>query len=278
MTQRFEIACQSTGYHMLERRKVSLAIVDGRLELHERGETRTIGREGCRPIEWVGQGKMAPMVPLYGVVLEAPGGPWIVSTIDTTVVLDGATTQASPAPQVWVAGEDLALLAAACQISVQRRAPLVMPTTSPKSWWVGAGLVGVCMIGATIYGLNKSPSASTSCEDQRPPEQELYPRLSCADARAELDRVARGEASPRAIVLRPTALTVDARDVTGPGTILCDGLEFSVVDAQQADPNGPLVFNPGPHAVLVAEQADGTLQVSQYCICCNVVRGERSRR
>ena len=38
----------------------------------------------------------------------------------------------------------------------------------------------------------------------------------------------------------------------------------------------PISFsNEGLHSVLVEEQADGTLKVSQYCICCNIVGRER---
>lgn len=114
-----------------------------------------------------------------------------------------------------------------------------------------------------------------SCSEQQPPHAELYPRLTCQAARDELDRVARGEAPARAIVLRGSAMILDAKDVTGPAHLTCDTIGFDVVDAQQADPSGPIVMSAGPTSILVTELATGTVRVSQYCVCCNIVGKER---
>jgi hypothetical protein len=272
------ITSTSTGYHMLNRRKVALTIESGALRLHEGGRVVTITRAEALPIWWVGAGRSAPMTPLSGLVLHAPGGAWMVSTMDTTVVLGGAVEQATPAPHVWVNGEDLERMAAACGIEVTLREPWVPPPTSTKSVVLMVlGFVAVAGLFVTLGQFlpsTKGRRSSESCSQQRAPEKELYPRLSCQDARAELDKVARGEATPRAIVLRATSMIVDARDTTGPATITCDGIGFAVIDAKQAA-DGPINFGDGPHSVLVEEQADGTLRPSQYCACCNVVGRER---
>jgi hypothetical protein len=139
---------------------------------------------------------------------------------------------------------------------------------------VGLAVIGLFVTATIVFGPLERRSTE-SCTQQRAPEKELYPRLSCQDARAELDAVARGQATPRAIVLRASAIVIDARDVKGPATITCDGIAFSVVDALQAGPEPISLGDAGLHSVLVEEQADGTLRVSQYCACCNVVRGER---
>jgi hypothetical protein len=271
------IACTSSGYHMLDRREVALTIVSGALQLHESGRSVTITRAEALPIMWIGQGRSAPLVPLAGLVLDGPGGAWVMSTSDTTIVFSGAVEQAAPAPHVFVSGPDLARMAAACGIEVTYREPWTPPPTSNKSvvlMVVGlCAVVGVFIVMGRVFGPTK-PGSNESCNQQRAPVEELYPRLSCQDARAELDKVARGEATPRAIVLRSSSIIVDARDVTGPATITCDGIGFAVVDAKQAAPE-PINLGDGPHSVLVEEQADGTLRVSQYCACCNVVGRER---
>lgn len=245
--------------------------------MHEGGQSVAISSASAHPISWVGSGRNAPMVSLAGLALDAPGGAWIVSTTDMTLALGNATDQTTSAPHVWVSGDDLRLMAAACGIAVSYREPqLPPPMSSRKTVMMILGIsaiVGLFVTLAIIVGPNKKRSTE-SCDRQRSPEVELYPRLSCQDARAELDRVARGKASPRLIVLRANSMTVDARDTTGPGKIICDGIEFAVIDALQAA-DEPIMLGAGPHSVLVAERADGTLQVSQYCICCNVVRGER---
>lgn len=272
------IVCTSTGYHMFDRRKVALSIVAGALQLHEGGRSVTLTRAEALPIEWVGQGRITPMIPLFGLVLDGPGGKWVVSTMDTTVVLSDAVEHPAPAPNVWVSGDDLARMATACGIEVTRREAWIPPPTSHKS--VVLMVLGLCAFAGVImtmglmFGSFKPRRGNESCSQQRAPEKELYPRVSCQDARAELDRVARGEATPRAIVLRANSMIVDARDTTGPAKITCDGIEFAVMDAQQAA-DGPINLGEGPHSVLVEERADGTLKVSQYCACCNVVRGER---
>lgn len=274
------IVSTSTGYHVFERRQVALSIVSGTLQVQEGGRTTTITRAEALPIEWVGEGRSAPMVPLAGLVLDAPGGPWVVSTTDTTIVLADSTQQASPAPHVWVSGEDLAGMAAACNIEVTRReAWMPPPGMSRKNLLILlAGFVAFGVFLTVMFVMGWATPykgrSTESCDKQRPPQEELYPRLSCKDARTELDKVSRGEATPRAIVLRANSLTVDARDVEGPGTITCDGLQFAVVDAKQAAPE-PIVFSDGPNSILVEEQTDGTLRVSQYCLCCNVVGRER---
>lgn len=273
------IVCTATGYHMLNRREVALTIESGALRLHEGGRVVTLTRADVLPIWWVGSGRNAPMTPLSALVLAAPGGAWMVSTMDTTVVLGGAVEQATPAPHVWVSGEDLASMATACGIEVTLREPWMPPPMNTKSVvLMVVGLVAavglyITMAKLGVFGPGKR-QMTESCNQQRAPVEELYPRVSCQDARAELDKVARGEATPRAIVLRANAVIVDARDTTGPAKITCDGIEFAVVDALQAAPE-PINLGEGPHSVLVEEQADGTLRVSQYCACCNVVRGER---
>jgi hypothetical protein len=179
---------------------------------------------------------------------------------------------------VWVSGEDLASLASACGIEVTQREAWMPPPTSSKSvvlMVVGlVAVVGLFITMGRFFGPTKPRHDPDACSQQRAPEKELYPRVSCQDARAELDAVARGEASPRTIVLRANTVIVDARDTTGPAEITCDGIEFAVTDALQASPE-PIHLGEGPHSVLVEELADGTLRVSQYCACCNVVRGER---
>ncbi len=276
MSDRRAIVSTDTGYTLFGRRKVELAIESGALRLTEAGQTRTLTRADCRAIEWIGQGRMRPLVPLPGLVLDGPGGEWIVASTDTSIELADAAEQAAPAPHVWVSTDDLAQMAAACAITTTRREPLPLPAApNPKVLYAMVGAMIVVGSAITVFVIQNPRYTPTACNEQRAPATELYPRLSCRDARAELDLVEQGKATPRAIVLRPTALTVDARDVTGPATILCDGIEFAVVDAQQADPSGPLVFGEGPHSVLVSEQADGSLRVSQYCMCCNIVRGEK---
>ncbi len=90
-----------------------------------------------------------------------------------------------------------------------------------------------------------------------------------------MDRVAAGKASPRDIVLRSSSLVLDARDVVGPATLRCDGIDLRVVDARQADPTKPIVMNGGPHSVLVSELASGELRVAQYSLCGDIVGRER---
>lgn len=272
------IACMSTGYHMLNRREVALTIESGALRLHEDGRVVTLTRADVLPIWWVGSGRTTPLTPLAALVLNAPGGAWMVSTSDTTLVLGGAVEQAKPAPHVWVSGEDLSSMAAACGIEVTLRDPWIPPPVNTKTIaLMVVGLVAIVVLFMTLgqfLGPTKPRHEMESCSQQRAPEEELYPRVTCQDARAELDEVARGEATPRAIVLRANSVIVDARDTTGPAKITCDGVVFDVVDALQAAPE-PINLGEGPHSVLVEEQADGTLRVSQYCACCNVVRGER---
>jgi hypothetical protein len=268
-----------TGYHPFNRREVVLTIESGALRVHEKGRVVTITRAEALPIEWVGTGNNAPMVPLFGMVLDAPEGAWTVVTMDTTVVLTGSVEQGSPAPQVWVSGEDLMSMAATCGIEVTRREAWTPPPMNTKNLVMIVGgiamIIGIMVFVATVLGPNSRHRVIASCEDQRAPEEELYPRLTCQDARAELDKVARGEATPRAIVLRATSVIIDARDTKGPATITCDGIVFDVIDAMQSA-DGPInMGGDGPHSVLVEEQADGTLRPSQYCGCCNVVGRER---
>ncbi len=154
-------------------------------------------------------------------------------------------------------------------------------TKSPiLKWMIGLAVVGALSNGLLIVWMHNNPSPPPDCTRQFQPVQPLYPRLTCAEARAEVDRVARGEASPRPIVLRPMQLTVDAKDVVGPAKLNCDGIEFDVLDANQAASNGPIVFHPGPHAVLAEVLRDGRLHRTRYSICGNIVgrerRGQRS--
>lgn len=139
------------------------------------------------------------------------------------------------------------------------------------------GLITVAsVVATTVMLVTAGPGGPPpDCSVQRQPVEERFPRLSCAEARAELDRVARGEAAPRTIVLRPVQLTIDARHPAGPAKLRCDGIEFAVQDANQADPSGPIVYHPGPHAVLAAVLPDGRLHRPQYVACSNVVAGER---
>lgn len=277
MSSVHSITSTSTGYHLLNRRQVALTIESGALRLHENGQVVTITRAQALPIEWIGTGRSAPMVPLFGLVLDGPGGAWTVVTMDTAVVLGDSVQQAEPAPHVWVSGEDLASMAAACGIEVTHREAWMPPPMTTKNLVLTiAGLamiVGIFIFVGVTFGSSKRRSTE-SCNAQRAPQEQLYPRLSCQDARTELDKVSRGEATPRAIVLRANSAIVDARDVIGPATIICDGIEFAVIDARQAAPE-PINLGDGPHSVLVEEQADGTLRVSQYCACCNVVGRER---
>lgn len=272
------IACTSTGYHLLTRRKVELTVASGVLSLSEGGRSGVISRAECRPIAWVGQGRMRPLAPLAGLVLDSERGPWIVASMDLTIELDGAGEQATPAPHVWVSADDLARMAAACGIASTRRpipeAAKVSPG-NPMKWVIGLVVVGALGNVAVMLSMRGGAQTPEDCSRQRQPAQELYPRLSCAQARAELDRVARGEAAPRPIVLRPLSFVIEAKDVTGPAKITCDGLEFAVEDANQADPGGPIAYANGPHAVLAEVLPDGRLRRPQYVICGNVVAGER---
>lgn len=275
---RREIACTSTGYHMLTRRTVGLALADEGLVVTEGGHRRVLERAAVRPIAWIGQGKNRPLVPLPGLVLDLEGGPWVVSTTDMTLDLVGAGEHPSPHPHVFVGGEDLAAIAAACGITAVRKpAPEIKaPGGNPLKWVIGLVVLGALANVLVIVKMKSAPPGPPEdCTRQRQPVEELYPRLSCAQARAELDRVARGEAQPRSIVLRPVQLTIEARDVVGPGTLRCDGIEFAVEDANLADPNAPIVYQPGPHAVLAAVLPDGRLSRPQYVICGNVVARER---
>lgn len=274
---RREIVCTSTGYHPLTRRKVGLSLAGGVLSLHEDGKVRVISRGECRPIAWVGQGKMRPATPLGGMVLDGEKGPWVVVTTDMTIALAGADEHPSPHPHVFVGGEDLAAMAAACSIgSLRKAAPELTTFRMPAMKWVIAAVVLMGLINvAVVLKMKAGPHEPEDCSRQRQPAQELYPRLSCAEARAELDRVARGEARPRAIVLRPVQLTIDAKDVVGPGKIGCDGVEFAVEDANQANPAAPIVYDPGPHAVLAEVLPDGRLHRPQYVVCGNIVAREK---
>jgi len=144
-----------------------------------------------------------------------------------------------------------------------------------KPWLAMVSVVGLLALVSLIGACKRRLAPG----EQRPPIRELFPRLTCQAARAELDEVAAGRGTPRAIVLRPAALLViDAKDVKGPAKLTCDGIVFAAVDAQQADPTGAIVLANGPHSVLVQELRNGTLQVSQYCIGCNVVRGEKENK
>jgi hypothetical protein len=142
-------------------------------------------------------------------------------------------------------------------------------------WTFGLVAVAGLMMTGVMIGMSGQRGAPADCTVQRHPAEPRFPRLTCAEARAELDRVARGEASPRTIVLRPMQLAIDAKDVTGPATLRCDGIDLAMVDANQADPTGPIVFLSGPHAVLATVLPDGRLYRPQYSICSNVVAGER---
>ena len=271
------IGAESTGYHPQTQRKVGLAIEGGALSLREAGQTRTITRAECRPIVWVGAGKMRPMLPLPGLVLDGPGGAWIVATAEMTIDLDGPHEHATPHPHAWVSADDLARMASACGISSTRKA--APPATAfavgnPLKWVLGFVALGT-LSSVVMISTMRGEGTPKDCSRQRQPVQEMYPRLSCAEARAELDRVARGEAQPRSIVLRPLRLQIDARDVTGPAKLTCDGIEFAAENAGQADPNGPIVYHPGPHAVLAGVAADGRLVGLQTVVCGNVVARER---
>lgn len=273
---RHEIVCTGTGYHPLTRRKVGLAIVDGALSLSEGGQTSTITRAACRPIVWVGAGKMRPMMPLPGLVLDGPGGSWIVATGEMTIDLDGPDEHAAPHPHVWVSADDLARMAGACGIGSTRKPappPVAYAVGNPLKWVFGLAALGM-LTSVVMMSTMRGASGPADCSRQRQPAEALYPRLSCAEARAELDRVARGEASPRSIVLRPLRLQIDARDVTGPAKVLCDGIEFAAENAGQADPSGPIVYQEGPHAVLAGVAADGRLVGLQTVICGNIVARE----
>jgi hypothetical protein len=277
MSTNHSITTTPTGYHMLSRRQVALTIESGALRVHEKGQVVTLTRAQVHPIEWVGTAGNQPLIPLAGLVLDAPGGEYVLVTTDTTIVLADWVERASPAPYVFVSGEDLMLMATACGIAFTRREAWVVPPMNYQKTLVSiiavVGVLGLFVTLALVVGPRKHRSNET-CEHQRAPEKELYQRLSCQDARAELDKVVKGEATPRAIVLRASSIIVDARDVTGPGKIICDGIEFAVVDAKQAAPD-PFSLGEGPNSVLVEELADGTLRPSQYCICCNVVGRER---
>lgn len=275
---RHEIACTSTGYHPLTRRRVGLSLAGGVLSLSEGGRTLPLSRAECRPIMWVGQGRSRPMVPLAGLVLDGAEGPWIVVTTDMTIDLERPDEHATPAPHVWVSGDDLARMAAACGIGSARKDPppvSAFAVGNPIKWVIALVVLGALVNVAILLRSRGAAPEPTDCSRQRQPVQELHPRLSCAEARAELDRVARGEAPPRTIVLRPTQLTIDAKDLTGPAKLTCDGLEFAIQDANQADPNAAIVYPPGPHAVLAAVLPDGRLHRPQYVTCGNVVAGER---
>jgi hypothetical protein len=271
-----EVACTSTGYHLLSRRAVTLRFTAGQLSLTEDGRTRMLGRAECRPLMWVGRNQIRPLYPLPALALESERGEWIVGSADASVGLADANEQESPAPHVWVSGHDLARLARACGIAVSKaevpHVSSVMPSRTVMLA-VGGVIMAISVISSVVM-INR-PAAVSDCSLQKPPRERLYPRLSCQEARDELARVARGEAEPRVIVVRPTALTIDARDIVGPAKLLCDGVELPVIDAQQADPGGPIVYNPGPHSVLAAELASGDLRVSQYSICSDIVGRER---
>jgi hypothetical protein len=274
---RREIACTSTGYHPMTRRKVGLSLAGGVLSLHEDGESSVISRAGCRPISWVGKHKVRPLVPLAGMVLDSEKGPWVVVTTDMTIDLENPDEHASPHPHVFVSGEDLAAMAAACGIgSLRKPAPEIKAWGGPSIKWM-IGLVVVAGLANFLFvmKMKDAPREPEDCSRQQQPVKELYPRMSCAEARAELDRVARGEAQPRSIVLRPVQLAIDARDVVGPGKIVCDGIEFAVQDANQANPDAPIVYNPGPHAVLAGVLPDGRLHRPQYVLCGNIVAREQ---
>lgn len=272
-----EIVCTSSGYHMLTRRKVELSLAGGVLSLAENGRSRAISREHCQPISWIGKHKLRPLVPLAGLVLDGEGGSWVVSTQDMTIELGDAHEHESPHPHVFVSGDDLAAMAAACGISVARKpAPPMKVMAVPPMKWVIAAVV-IVAVGNLLFvmAMKNRPHEPQDCSRQRQPVKELYPRLSCAEARAELDRVARGEAQPRSIVLRPTRLTIDAKDVVGPAKLGCDGLEFAVMNANQANPDAPIVYDAGPHSVLSAVLPDGTLDRPVYVICGNIVGSEK---
>jgi hypothetical protein len=142
-------------------------------------------------------------------------------------------------------------------------------------WVIGLVVLGGLANLLIVLQMQRAPREPQDCSRQRPPVQELYPRMSCAEARAEIDRVIAGKAQPRSIVLRPVQLTIDAKDVVGPAKILCDGLEFAVQDANQANPNAPIVYPAGPHAVLAGVLPDGALSRPQYVTCGNIVAREK---
>lgn len=142
-------------------------------------------------------------------------------------------------------------------------------------WVIGLVVVGGLANLLIVMKMQRAPAEPQDCSRQRPPVEELYPRMSCAEARAEIDRVIAGKAQPRSIVLRPMQLTIEAKDVVGPAKIGCDGLEFAVMDANQANPDAPIVYPPGPHAVLAGVLPDGTLSRPQYVTCGNIVAREK---
>lgn len=119
--------------------------------------------------------------------------------MDTTVVLGDAVEQATPAPHVWVSGEHLERMAAACGIEVTHREAWIPPPTSRKNVVVMVlgfvAVVGLFVTMSQFFGPTKGRRSNESCSQQRAPEQELYPRVSCQDARDREQRQRANRAS-----------------------------------------------------------------------------------
>lgn len=274
-----EVPLCATGLQPLDSRRVALTIESGEVVVRTgAGLTRVLTRATCAPIRHLPPG---PRPRLSGLSWTLPGeggapSPYVIVTQDPSVVFadDVRAHDDATAPHAWVATAHFELLARALGVATRREPPPAVAgaTGSKKALIVGYGTIAVVVVVAALVNARRP---ARTCADQPPPKKALYPRLSCAEARAELDRVVAGKASPRDIVLRSSSLVLDARDVVGPATLRCDGIDLRVVDARQADPTKPIVMSGGPHSVLVSELASGELRVAQYSLCGDIVGRER---
>jgi hypothetical protein len=106
-----------------------------------------------------------------------------------------------------------------------------------------------------------------------------YPRVSCHDAALALARAVKQAQPGKWLVIRPMALMVQAITLEDPNAILyCDGYPLPVAEPQMASERSPMVEATGPHAVLLRPRPDGRFQVGQYCLGCNSVGKEPTRR
>ena len=276
---RTELPLVSTGYHAVDVRNLCMSVEGSVVTVTDRTGTQTLAPGQASALRWTGSGRSAPLYPLPAIELELSSGPFVLGTHEALTLADAVDRQA-PGPHVWVPAVHLEIVARALGIEVTRvpaSAVVGSLATARKPIIVAYALLGLGVGLGMVLAARSRGTAPHSCADQAPPAVMLYPRLSCSEARDETERVRLGQASPRAIVLRPSTLTIDAKDVTGPATMTCDGIVFPIVDARQADPTGPIVMVRGPHSVLVTELPSGQLRVAQYDLCGNVVGKERKK-
>ncbi|MBU0609946.1 MAG: hypothetical protein KKI08_18825, partial [Armatimonadetes bacterium] len=125
------------------------------------------------------------------------------------------------------------------------------------------------------YRWTEQASTVHTAAAQPGPRRQKYPRVSCQQAAERLQQAVAKQQDGPWIVLRPLELTIVALSLEDPEALLyCDGFPLPAIEPQQANPQGPIVYQGGPHAVLVRPERSGRFRVRMYCLGCNAVGGE----